>query len=211
MLNKNTLSKLIANGEGLQLDFKFNVTSSRKIAKSIVAFANSVGGTLLIGVKDNGKIVGVDPDEELYMLEDAVNSFVKPTPAYQVENIMVDRKVVLAMHINQGLNKPYYLNDEDKKWRCYLRQGDENIAANAVWMEVQKRQQLKISAHTSITKAEQILLSYLKDNEMITQSTFCKIANIPYKKATQYLVNLICLNVISLHITKNKNFYTLST
>ena len=61
------IKNLIQSGEHQQLDFKFEISDSRKIAKTLVAFSNSDGGTLLIGVKDNGNISGVHSDEEFYM------------------------------------------------------------------------------------------------------------------------------------------------
>ena len=66
------IRNLIAQGEGEELDFKFAINDSRKIARSIAAFANTKGGTLLIGVRDNGSITGVRSDEELHMVDTAV-------------------------------------------------------------------------------------------------------------------------------------------
>lgn len=65
------LQNLISQGEGKLLDFKFAVNDTRKIAVAICAFANTDGGTLLIGVKDNGKIAGVNAQEEYFMIETA--------------------------------------------------------------------------------------------------------------------------------------------
>ena len=59
---------LIAEGEHQQQDFKFEISDARKIAKTLSAFANTDGGRLLIGVKDNGKIAGVRSEEEKYMI-----------------------------------------------------------------------------------------------------------------------------------------------
>lgn len=65
-------------GESENLDFKFAVNDSLKIAKSLVAFANRGGGTLLIGVKDNGSIVGVKTEEEYYMVHLAASYYCRP-------------------------------------------------------------------------------------------------------------------------------------
>ena len=62
---------LIAEGEHQQQDFKFEISDARKIAKTLSAFANTDGGRLLIGVKDNGRIAGVRSEEEKYMIEAA--------------------------------------------------------------------------------------------------------------------------------------------
>ena len=63
------LLQRISLGENQCQDFKFAITDSKKIAKSLSAFANTDGGSLLIGVKDNGKIAGANIDEEYYMIE----------------------------------------------------------------------------------------------------------------------------------------------
>ena len=71
MTKKSYIQKLIEKGESQTLDFKFEVSDSRKIARTFSAFANTDGGTLLIGVKDNGAIAGVRTEEEYYMIEAA--------------------------------------------------------------------------------------------------------------------------------------------
>ena len=72
------IHKLISQGEHQQLDFKFEIADSKKIAKTFSAFANTDGGKLLIGVKDNGNIAGVRSEEEFYMAEAAATMYCKP-------------------------------------------------------------------------------------------------------------------------------------
>ena len=79
---KSYIQKLIDEGEGLKLDFKFEVSDAAKIARSLVAFANTEGGKLLIGVKDNGNISGVRSEEEFYMLQNAAERFCKPEVSF---------------------------------------------------------------------------------------------------------------------------------
>ena len=69
------LHRLIAQGEHQQQDFKYEISDARKIARTLSAFANTDGGRLLIGVKDNGKIAGVRSDEEIYMVEAAASRY----------------------------------------------------------------------------------------------------------------------------------------
>ena len=66
MSDKQYILSLIAEGEHEHQDFKYQISDARKIARSISAFANHGGGHLLIGVKDNGAIVGISSDEEMY-------------------------------------------------------------------------------------------------------------------------------------------------
>jgi ATP-dependent DNA helicase RecG len=61
------ISILLASSEGKTLEFKWDLSSSKPILKTLVAFANTAGGTLIIGRGDDGSIVGVDDvqvDEE---------------------------------------------------------------------------------------------------------------------------------------------------
>ena len=65
---KYYLRRLIEEGEHEHQDFKYAISDARKIARSISAFANNDGGRLLIGVKDNGAVVGVPNEEDVYMV-----------------------------------------------------------------------------------------------------------------------------------------------
>ena len=62
----------IAGGESEVLDFKKTISSASKIAKTMSAFANHKGGTLLVGVNDNKTIAGVRSEDEKYMLDLAI-------------------------------------------------------------------------------------------------------------------------------------------
>ena len=81
---------LIAEGEHQQQDFKFEISDARKIAKTLSAFANTDGGKLLIGVKDNGKIAGVRSDEEQYMIEAAAGLYCSPEVNYTMQTYQVE-------------------------------------------------------------------------------------------------------------------------
>jgi predicted HTH transcriptional regulator len=84
-VNQKELLQMISEGEHVHQDFKFAITDTKKIARSIAAFANTEGGRLLIGVKDNGKIAGVESDEEYYMIEAAANIYCKPAIPFMVK------------------------------------------------------------------------------------------------------------------------------
>ena len=63
------IRQLVSEGEHCHQDFKFEISDARKIARSLSAFANTEGGRLLVGVKDNGKIAGIRSEEEIYMID----------------------------------------------------------------------------------------------------------------------------------------------
>ena len=91
---------------------KFEISDARKIAKTLSAFANTDGGKLLIGVKDNGKIAGVRSDEEQYMIEAAAGLYCSPEVNYtmhvykrQPECITTPRKQCPTIRIGSSINK----------------------------------------------------------------------------------------------------------
>lgn len=120
---------LIAEGEHQQQDFKFEISDARKIAKTLSAFANTDGGRLLIGVKDNGRIAGVRSEEEKYMIEAAAQLYCIPEIDYTLQTYIVEGKQVLVATIEESPHKPVYAKDENGKALAYLRIKDENILA----------------------------------------------------------------------------------
>jgi predicted HTH transcriptional regulator len=106
---------LIAEGEHQQQDFKFEISDARKIAKTLSAFANTDGGRLLIGVKDNGKIAGVRSDEEKYMIEAAAQLYCRPEVDYSMQTFHVEGRSVLVVQIDESEHKPVKLHWKSKK------------------------------------------------------------------------------------------------
>ena len=95
---------LIAEGEHQQQDFKFEISDARKIAKTLSAFANTDGGRLLIGVKDNGKIAGVRSDEEKYMIEAAAQLYCRPEVNYSMQTFHVEGRSVWFSNIGSTIS-----------------------------------------------------------------------------------------------------------
>ena len=130
MKKRHPLELLIEQGEHQQLDFKFEVSDSKKIARTLSAFANTDGGRLLIGVKDNGAISGVRSDEEYYMIEAASEMYTQPKVPFEARRWTIQGKTVLEIEIAPGSEKPYRAPDKSDKYKAFIRVADENILAN---------------------------------------------------------------------------------
>jgi len=204
------LTKLIGEGEHQQQDFKYCISDSKKIAKSLVAFANTDGGRLLIGVKDNGNIAGVRSEEEYYMVEAAAKIFSKPEIDFETQQHLIDGKTVLEVNVERSPNKPHFAKDEQGKWLAYFRNHDENKLANAIMIEVWKKQKRSDGILLPYSDTEQLLLDFLEQNETISHAAFSRKARITYRKAAQILADLIVLGVLEIKIDKNTIRYALS-
>ena len=93
---------MIAEGEHQRQDFKYCINDSRKIARSMVAFANTDGGRLLLGIRDNGSVAGVRTDEEYYMAEAAAKLYSKPPLNFQTQQWLIEGKTVLEINIHKS-------------------------------------------------------------------------------------------------------------
>jgi predicted HTH transcriptional regulator len=204
------IQKLILQGEHQQLDFKFEIADSRKIAKTFVAFANTDGGKLLIGVKDNGKIAGVRSEEEKYMAEAAATMYCSPNVSFEYNEWVIDGKKVLEVTIHKGTDRPYYAQNEDGKWKVYVRVNDQNILANKVLVNAWKRKARPEGTYINYTDKEKILLTYLEENKTISLSKFRKLAKISAYKAENILTNFLALDIIDIEISEKQIYYKLS-
>jgi len=209
-MKPNYIHKLIAQGEHQQLDFKFEIADSRKIAKTFVAFANTDGGKLLIGVKDNGVVAGVRSEEEKYMAEAAARMYSSPNVKFDYKEWHIDGKKVLEVTIPKGKERPYYAHNEEDKWRVYIRVNDQNILANKVLINAWKRKARPEGTYINYTDKEKLILEYLEENDSISLSKFRKIANISAYKAENILTNFLALDIIEIEISEKHILYRLS-
>lgn len=203
------IKKLIEQGEHQQLDFKFEINDSRKIARTLCAFANTEGGTLLIGVKDNGRISGVRSEEEYYMAEAAASLYCKPEIKFTVEKWTVEGKTVLEIYVPQGPERPYFALNDEGKWLAYLRIHDQNILANPVWLKVWKQKSNPSGVFIKYSVEEQKLLAYLRENPFITLSKFTRIARIRRFEAENILAALIASDVLEMKQSEKFTHYYL--
>jgi hypothetical protein len=192
------IKKLILEGEHQMLDFKFELSDSRKIARTLAAFANTNGGRLLVGVKDNGALAGVRSEEEIYMAEGAARLHCRPEVPISIKEWEVEGKTVVEIIVEPGRHKPHLAPDPEGKWKAYIRQQDENYLASHVQMLIWKRQQAGSDTMIRYREEEGILLGYLEKHGVISLGRFQKLAGITKKKAEAILVNFILLGFIYL-------------
>lgn len=203
------ISDLILRGESQTLDFKFEISDAKKIAKTLVAFSNTNGGTLLVGVKDNGSIAGVRTEEEIFMVDSAAKMYSNPPIQYKVESWYTKGKQILEVIISQGKKKPYFAQEKNGKWKSYVRVFDQNFLANNVLVRYWKEKDIR-NVELKYTREIEFLLEFLNDYPRITIDEFCKRAEITKKTAENILVDLLILNIIELKINDNIFYYKLT-
>ncbi|MCP9767961.1 ATP-binding protein [Lacihabitans sp. LS3-19] len=199
-MDLKTLKLLVRQGEGQQLEFKLKSNHPDKIMKEIVAFANSDGGLLILGVADNKELIGLKyADEDEYIITKNIEKYIFPPIAYNLERIRLENeKEVLIYKILESNIKPHYLDltgiAEERK--VYVRNADKSIQASKEVREILKGQNKPKGYKFAYGEKENKLLKYLDLNEKITVSKFAEIAEINKKVASRTLILLVLTNVL---------------
>ena len=195
---KSYIEELIERGEGETLDFKHSINDSKKIARSVSAFANTRGGILLIGVKDNGAIAGVNSDEEYYMVEAAAQLYCKPEVPFEVKKWTVVGKTVLEVTIKPSAEKPHLAPDKNGSYLAFVRIADENFVASPIQYKIWKAEKNREAVSFAITGKEQLFMEMLRTNGKVSIDEFAKAAFIPHREAEDFLIKMVVLRLAKL-------------
>lgn len=207
MKKKHPIELLIEQGEHQQLDFKFEVSDSKKIARTLSAFANTDGGRLLIGVKDNGVIAGVRSEEEYYMIEAASNMYTRPVVPFEAKRWDIHGKTVLEIYIAPSSDRPHLAPDKEDKYKAYIRMEDENLLANEVLMLSWQKKHKKDGTLLKISKPVERLFAWLDTHPSINIHQFCRIAHINYYTARNILSDLMAVDVLDYMVKEKRIVY----
>ena len=202
MAKPHYIKQLIKQGEGLHLDFKFEVSDAAKIARSLVAFANTQGGKLLIGVKDNGAIAGIHSEEEFFMIENAATNFCLPEVNFTSKEWNIKGKKVFEVSIPISQNLPHRAPDKDGKYKAFFRLKDENLLVSGVQMKIWKKQNSEDNISVTIEGNYKLVLEYLEEGKTISVGEFMELASISRHIAEETLADLTTLGVIKITVDK---------
>jgi predicted HTH transcriptional regulator len=215
-MRRQQLKEIISNGESFTVEFKRKFTSPEKICREIIAFANSSGGMLIIGVDDDKTVVGVKSEkEEMDQVAEACEFYIDPPLEPEIEIVNIEYKDVIVVHIDESDHKPHKLvtNDPNEKpfhRKAFIRQGDKSITASREMVRVLASQ----SAHAEplrimIGRDEKNLFDYLDKNDRVTVKEFAKLVNISERRAARKLVQLVRAGVLAIHTHEQLDYYTL--
>lgn len=217
IMNRRQLRELIILGESTTTEFKRKFTTAEKISREVVAFANTKGGYLLIGVDDDGSIVGVDSEKSVIDEVSRASSFwIDPPIETAVDIIEIDYKDVIVIGVEESQQKPHRVLTFDEKnnvieRKAYIRQGENSVIASKQMEQVLSSRNANSSPVTlSISDKEKRLFAYLDTHQKATVKDFAKLVNISERWAARLLVRLVRAGALHIHSTNNgSEFYTL--
>jgi predicted HTH transcriptional regulator len=205
-----TLSSIIQQGEHQQLDFKFQISDSKKIARTLCAFANTDGGRLLIGVKDNGKVAGVNPEEELHMIEAAAEMYCSPPLTFSKRVWKEDMKLVLEIQVEQSEQLPVMARDEENRWRAYVRRKDHTLLANKIILQIWKFNQSETIQPAKMGDEETQLLKLIATEGEVTLSKIYRISKLPKGKIDRLIALFVYWELLDMNMNELGTSYQIS-
>ncbi|TAL70890.1 MAG: ATP-binding protein [Bacteroidetes bacterium] len=214
-MEPDKLKELILAGESSRIEFKRKFTTPEKIAKEISAFANTVGGYLIFGVEDDGKITGVESEKgEIDLIENACKFYLEPPVVPQIYIVDMNGKDVVVIYINKSSIRPHCVlsNPDDRKpdRTAYIRVGEESVAASSEMTRVLSAQNTENPLKLIIGDKEKRLFAYLQNHQKVTVMDFANLVNISRRRAERLLVRLVRASVLQIHQDSNSDYFTLT-
>ncbi len=210
-MDLRTLKELVKQGEGEHLEFKLKTNHPDKIVRELVAFANSEGGRLLVGVSDDRFIKGLRyPDEDEYILTRTIESSCAPALPYHMEKIAVAAELdVLMISIPSSGSKPHYVVEKDSgKRKAFVRVGEKSIQASYELCEILRRSGAGDPTRFAYGYKERKLMQLLETDLTVTVDALAAFAGISRRRASETLIMFTLAGVTQIHPQEIADQYT---
>ena len=209
------LQDLIKQGEHQQQDFKYKIEDAPKLARSVSAFANTDGGRLLIGVRDDGSIHGVRSEEEIFMMHAAAYKFCTPQPTIKFETLHVPTephggrlRTVVICTIEPSALRPV-MSIEDGKQTAYIRVADENIVASPVHLRLWRDNQKPKGILVNIGRDETNVIGAMEGSSGMTLQQVVKRSHVNYHHTIVILAKLIRFGLANCQLAEHRFLFSL--
>jgi predicted HTH transcriptional regulator len=220
-MNAKQLRAIIELGETDTVEFKRKFSGFEKIAKEMIALANTRGGYLLVGVDDDGTVVGVDSEKsEIDLITSSAEFYSDPPIETDIDIVDIDGYDVIAVRIPESRTKPHHLvpspsesngQADARDTRVYIRQGEKSVMASREVARVLAATQPEAPPLVlEIGNIERTLFEHLERHERITLKEFRNLVNISERRASRSLVRLVRAGLIRIFTGSGDDYYTLS-
>lgn len=206
--DKEFLEELIAQGEHQQQDFKYKIQDATKLAKSVSAFANTDGGRLLIGVRDDGHLSGVRSEEEIYMMEKAAKECCRPASAITFDTYHAEGRTIVIATIPKATQRPVCAIDEEGRAVAYVRVKDENIVATPVHLEMWKQERASMVVMT-YSEQETHLIDTLREHDGEGLNRLVRLSGLSRWKVVKTLARFVRYGLVALSYEEGRFVFRL--
>lgn len=203
--------KLIRGGESQYVEFKKKANHPEKIIREVVAFANSEGGHLFIGVNDNGTLAGLKyPEDEEFVLTKAIKELCRPAIDFTVELLQIkDDLEILHYHIRESKHKPHFafLDKNHRYGKAFVRSADHSIQASYEVRQILKRSKREHEPIVFEDKTKE-LFKYFEKHSGITLSEYTQLSGLNKKLASNKLIHLALSGALKIEPKEGGDIFT---
>ncbi len=169
-MNRETLLQIINQGENASVEFKNTSVRAESLAREFVAFANSQGGVVLIGIEDSGEISGMSGEKNFEeWCSNVARNNVHPPLDIHFSTLELEGKAIGIVRVPKGKDKPYQTSDS----RFFIRVGSTNRAASI--NELMRLFQQSGVFHFDVTPVENTSLKNLNLQKVASYFTNYKL------------------------------------
>jgi predicted HTH transcriptional regulator len=208
------LKELIEEGENIQCEFKRKFSAPDKIAREMIAFANTKGGYVIFGVDDDKKVIGVESEKETAeLVKETALKYCEPPLEVEISFLEYDGKEVVITSVPESDNKPHriqdYLGELDiNKAVVTIRVNDKSVQASKEMVRILRSN----SGNSTLKKYtigpnEKTVFEYLARRERISTKELSNLVNISERRASRTLVKMVRANLLMIHTKDNGDEY----
>ena len=129
------IRKLIGEATAYDKKQQLEVKRPKSWLKSVSAFANGEGGTLVFGISDDDQVIGLaDAESDAERISEEIKTKLDPTPVVNLEFKEVDGKKLVLLLVHKGQETPYYYIG-DKQRLAFVRVGNESVVADRLQLK----------------------------------------------------------------------------
>jgi predicted HTH transcriptional regulator len=205
------LQTLVRKGEGFHLEFKRKAAYPDKIVREMIAFANSKGGILLVGIGDEGTVPGLKhPEDDAHEIKKSLRKCKPSLPVKETFIAMGNNRSVLQYEISESNRKPHYFQISAEAKEAYVRVDDKSIKASREIREISKRSQKKKDIRFHYGEYEKMLMQYLDEHSTITLKKFTELSGLKRFIASRKLILLVLADVLRITPHEKGDLYSLA-
>lgn len=216
MMKYRELKELIDEGENIQCEFKRKFTAPDKIAREMIAFANTKGGFIIFGVDDDKEVNGVESEKETAeLIRETATLMCVPPVIFNISFVEMNGKEIVVASIPESAVKPHRLQDYSNQFDINkaivtIRVNDKSVMASKEMVRLLRANTGKMTLKKyTIGINEKTVFEYLSKREKISVKELSNLVNISERRASRTLVKMVRANLLMIHTKDNgEEFFT---